>query len=67
MEFLRENRNIVIIITLLVIGYFLFKSEFIRNLYMNLRIQWSTMTGSSKLVAGVVIILLAYYLWNREY
>ncbi|QKF93848.1 hypothetical protein QKU48_gp0390 [Fadolivirus algeromassiliense] len=67
MEFLMENRNIVILVAVLVIGYFLLRSEFVNNLYLNVKAQWASLSGTYKLVVAVAIVALAYYLWNREY
>lgn len=67
MEFLRENRNIVILVAVLAVAYYLLRSEFVKNLYVNLKAQWGGLSGTAKLVVGLAVVALAYYLWNREY
>ena len=66
MDFLRENKNIVIVIALLVIGYLLYQSETFQGLLVNLRVQWNTLSTTMKAVLGLVVVGIAYYLWNKQ-
>lgn len=66
MEFLQENKNIVMLIAIIVIGYFFSQSEMFKSLYINLRVQWANSSTFSKLVFGLIVAAIAYYFWTRQ-
>jgi|688.fasta_scaffold470751_1 hypothetical protein len=66
MEFLRENRNIVIIVAVLVIGYLLMRSEVFGNVLSSLVGQWESMTTLMKLLVLVIVVALAYRIYQRK-
>jgi len=68
MDFLQQNRNVVIIVAVIVIGYLLLQTELVQGLLLSLRIQWA---GLSDLMKIVVVLLIAYcvyyFLSNKQY
>jgi len=66
MDFLKENRNIVILIALLVIGYLLFQSDTFKEIFINLRLQWEILSNVTKLIIIFAVIGISYYLWTKE-
>lgn len=64
MDFLKENKNIIIIIGLIVIAYLLFQTNFFRTVKRDLMVYWYTMSNAMKLVILLVIIAIAYYCWE---
>jgi hypothetical protein len=66
MEFLKENRNIIILVALIVIGYLLFQTNTIKNLMMSLSIKWNQLSNFMKLVVILIIIAICYYLYNNS-
>ena len=68
MELLKENRNLVIIVALLVIAYLLWDVEVVRNIRNTVTNQCSNMGNLAKVVVVVVLAYLVYcYLTRREY
>lgn len=66
MEWLKENRNIVIIIAIIVIGYLLLKTHFFGNLYEQSMMQWTMMGNFGKLLIVLIIVGIAYYYYTKE-
>ena len=66
MEFLKENRNIVILIAVVVIGYLLLQTEMFKSFGNSVMAQWNSMSNTMKLLAVLVIVAVAYYLWTRN-
>ena len=66
METLREHRNLVILVVLLVILYLLWNTEVVSNVRHSATNQWATMGTFGKVVLVLVVVALAYYLYNRE-
>lgn len=66
MEILKENRTLVIILVLLVIAYLLWNTEVVGGVRSKVMGQWNSMGTLGKVVAVLVIVGVAYYLYNRE-
>lgn len=66
MDILKEYRSIIILIMLAAIIYLLVNTEMFKKLHLNMKLNWSTMSRSNKTVAVIIILVLAYYYWNRE-
>ena len=57
MDFLQQNKNVVIVVAVIVIGYLLLQTDLVQRLLLSLRIQWA---GLSDLMKVVVVLLVAY-------
>lgn len=66
MEFLVENRNIIILIMIVIIGYLLYNNESVQNLMQHIQLQWITMNNLNKIIVILIILALAYRLWCYE-
>lgn len=67
MDFLQQNRNVVIIVAVVVIGYLLLQTEFVQGLLLTLRIQWAGLSDMMKVVVVLLVAYCAYYsLTNRQ-
>lgn len=67
MEFLKENRNLVIIVAILVIGYLLLKTEMFKNIVGQITEKWNELSNIAKLIIVVVVVYVAYHYYHREY
>lgn len=66
MEFLKENRNIVILIAIIVIGYLLLQTEAIKKLMNSLSIRWNSLSTMMKIILVLIVVYIAYYLYNNS-
>lgn len=61
MDFLQQNKNVVMIVGVIVIGYLLLQTEFVQRLLLSLRIQWAGLSDMMKLVVVLLVAYCAYY------
>lgn len=66
MEFLQENRNIVILIAIIVICYLVIQSPFGKYVLFTTKMRWMRLSNTSKIIISIIIIMLVYYLWNKQ-
>ena len=66
MAFLEENRTVIIIIAIIVIGYLLLQTDIFQNLLMTLRMQWAGFSDIVKLIIVLLVIWLVYYLLTKN-
>ncbi|ARF12615.1 hypothetical protein Klosneuvirus_9_17 [Klosneuvirus KNV1] len=67
MDFLQQNKNVVIIVAVVVIGYLLLQTELIQGLLLSLRIQWAGLSDLMKVVVLLLVVYCAYYcLTNKQ-
>lgn len=64
LEFLKENRNIIILIALIAIAYLLLQTNLFANIKNTVMAQWYTMSNTTKLIILLIIIGVAYYYWE---
>jgi len=65
MDFLKENRNIIIIILVVVIGYLLLKTDFFGSLMQQTRMRWQRMDNPSKFLSIFVVIAIIYFIYSN--
>lgn len=65
MDFLKENRNIIIIILVIVIGYLLLKTDFFGSLMQQTRMRWQRMDSTSKFLSIFVVIAIIYFIYSN--
>ena len=66
MEFLKENRTVVIVVVLLVLAYLLWDAEVVRNVRFSVSNQWNSMGQVGKVVAVLVLAAAVYYLYSMN-
>ena len=64
MEFLKENRNVVTLIAVVVIAYLLLQTDVFQGLLMTLRMQWAGLSDLMKLVVALLVVYLVYNYMN---
>lgn len=67
MDFLQQNKNVVIVVAVIVIGYLLLQTELIQGLLLSLRIQWAGLSDIMKVIVVLLVAYGAYYcLTNKQ-
>lgn len=66
MEFLKENRNIVILIAIIAICYLFLQTSIFKNLFTQVSTKWSELSALMKVIVVLIIVWIIYYLYNRE-
>lgn len=63
-DFLRQNKNIVILIALIAIAYLLLQTNLFMNIRNTIMPYWYTTSNTTKLILLLIIIGVAYYYWE---
>ena len=66
MEFLKENRNIIILIAIIAICYLLFQSEQVKKLFKSVTDQWKSLSPIMKLVVVLIVVALLYNMYDKN-
>ena len=67
MDFLQQNKNVVIVVAVLVIGYLLLQTEFVQGLLLSLRIQWAGLSDLMKVIVVLLVAYCAYYCLSNKH
>jgi len=66
MEFLKENRNIIILIAIIAIGYLFFQTDLFKNLFNTISFQWNNLSTMMKGIVILIVIVLIYNMYDRS-
>jgi len=66
MEFLKENRNIIIFIAIIAIGYLFFQTELFKNLFKSISDQWNNLSTMMKGIVILIVIVLIYNMYDKS-
>ena len=65
MDTLKENKNIIIIIAIIIICYLYLQTEEIQNLFAYVIEKWNSFSMIIKTIFVIVIILFIYGMYNK--
>ena len=66
MEFLKENRNIIIIIAIIAICYLFLQTDVFKKMFTQISMKWNELSTFMKIVVILIVIWITYYLYNRQ-
>lgn len=66
MEFLKENRNIIILIAIIAICYLFLQTDIFKKLFIQVSMKWSELSTLMKVIVVLIVVWIIYYLYNRS-